>query len=100
MAALAEHGVIDGGGGEIHASSAKLTRIQNVRARAKIDSVVAAALKFAGGQLSQVGSSLDAILNDAGDDVSMEKLNAAIAKKSPEWRINCRTSLARAGLID
>jgi hypothetical protein len=102
MAALAEHGLIpsDGDGGELRASAAKLTRIQSVQAKAKIDSVVAAALKFAGGQLSQCGSSLDEILNDAGDDVSLTKLNAAIAKKSPEWRINCRTALARAGLID
>jgi hypothetical protein len=99
--ALAAEGIIDGNGGVVHAAATVgLNRIERVQAESKINSVVAAALKFAGGQLSQCGSSLNDILNDAGDDVSMSKLNSVIANKSPEWRINCRTALARAGLID
>jgi hypothetical protein len=100
LAALAEYDVIPNGG-EMRAASAKgLSRIAKVAAESEANPSVKAALTFALGQLRQCGSSLDDILNDAGTDVSLSKLNAVMAPKSPEWRISARTALHRAGLID
>jgi hypothetical protein len=99
--ALAAEGLCEAsnGGPVLHAAKG-LNRIARVQAEAKVNPVVEAALRFAGGQLRQCGSSLDDILNEAGDDVSMSRLNRVLASKSAEFRITAKTALARAGLID
>jgi hypothetical protein len=95
---LADEGIVDPG--NTIRATAGMSRVEKVLAAAKTDTIVSAALKFAAGQISQCGSSLDEILNDAGDDISLTKLNEVLASKSPGFRITARTALHRAGLID
>jgi hypothetical protein len=99
--ALQAEGLLDRpANGSVRATATGMTRVEKVLAAAKTDTAVSAALKFAAGQISQCGSSLDEILTDSGDEISLTKLNQVLANKDPSFRITCRTALHRAGLID
>jgi hypothetical protein len=101
LAAMVEHGAIPADGGEVLHAAASGSLIERVQAAAVNSPSIKNSLVFALGQLRQCGNaSLEDILTEAGDAVSMSKLDKILANKSPEFRITARTALHRAGLID
>src|SRR5690349_10360184 len=90
-----------GGVCEVRATAA--TKFADKVQAAKNDASRAPALVFAEGQMKQIGlDGYTEILNDAGDKISIARLDKVLAsaKRPALFAINLKTALARAGLLD
>jgi hypothetical protein len=98
--ALAAEDLVETDGGVMHAAASGLTRIERVEAEAASNPQIRQALRYAGHKLLQCGSSFDDVVDHARGEISLAKLNAAMAKKSVDFRIAVKNALSIAKAID